>query len=409
MSSVVINGDTSGAITITSPAVAGTNTITLPAATGTMALNSGTLTSGRVTYATTGGLLTDSANLTFDGNSLTLGNGTYSTTYKLNGSSSGTGSGTALYFQNTGTTNFAIGNYSTIIGGAYNIDATYYLGTANNHLFYTNTTEKMRIDSSGNVGIGTTSAISGVKLNVNGGVSSNGLNVAGYGGFYNSLNHFGVDNYLGATRFYSNGSDSSTKGSYDFHISSSDGSLDTTAMRIDSSGNLLVGTTSTGIPTQGFSLAGTSLGYSVINIGHATGTPSGYGYASFGYNGTSIGTISQNGTTGVLYNLTSDYRLKNNPAALTGASDFIMALQPKTWDWYDGSGKGVGFIAHEFMEVAKYSGNGTKDAVDVEGKPVYQSIQPSSSEVMANIVALMQEQQALIESLTTRLTALEAK
>ena len=79
-----------------------------------------------------------------------------------------------------------------------------------------------------------------------------------------------------------------------------------------------------------------------------------------------------------------------------------MALQPKTWDWWDGSGKGVGFIAHEFMEVAKYSGHGEKDAVDADGKPVYQSIQPSSSEVMANLVAYIQE-------LSAKVTALEAK
>jgi hypothetical protein len=36
MSSVVISGDTSGAITLSAPAVAGTNTATLPAATGTV-------------------------------------------------------------------------------------------------------------------------------------------------------------------------------------------------------------------------------------------------------------------------------------------------------------------------------------------------------------------------------------
>jgi hypothetical protein len=39
MSSVVISGDTSGAITVAAPAVAGTNTITLPALTGTMMVN----------------------------------------------------------------------------------------------------------------------------------------------------------------------------------------------------------------------------------------------------------------------------------------------------------------------------------------------------------------------------------
>jgi hypothetical protein len=61
------------------------------------------------------------------------------------------------------------------------------------------------------------------------------------------------------------------------------------------------------------------------------------------------------------------------------------------------------------MEIAKYSGNGKKDEIDAEGKPVYQTIQPSSSEVIANLVSLVQEQQVLIESLTTRLTALELK
>jgi hypothetical protein len=40
MSSVVISGDTSGAITLSAPAVAGTNTLTLPASTGTVALTS---------------------------------------------------------------------------------------------------------------------------------------------------------------------------------------------------------------------------------------------------------------------------------------------------------------------------------------------------------------------------------
>lgn len=40
MSSVVLSGDTSGAITLAAPAVAGTNTITMPANTGTLALTS---------------------------------------------------------------------------------------------------------------------------------------------------------------------------------------------------------------------------------------------------------------------------------------------------------------------------------------------------------------------------------
>ena len=178
---------------------------------------------------------------------------------------------------------------------------------------------------------------------------------------------------------------------------------------IDTSGSFYVGATSS-IPAGGLAyLPSAATGSPRLELGHLTGTASGGSYINFAYNSTTIGSVTQNGTTGVLYNLTSDYRLKNNPIPLTGALEFIMALQPKTWDWWDGSGKGVGFIAHEFMEIAKYSGSGEKDAVDENGKPAYQAIQPSSSEVMANLVALMQEQQALIESLTTRLTALESK
>ena len=68
----------------------------------------------------------------------------------------------------------------------------------------------------------------------------------------------------------------------------------------------------------------------------------------------------------------------------------------------DGGDKGVGFLAHEFAEVSPLSVSGEKDAVDADGKPVYQSMQASTSEVIANLVAELQ-------SLRKRLAALEAK
>ena len=45
MADIVLTGDTSGAITVAAPAVAGTNTLTLPASTGTLAT---TATQGKI-------------------------------------------------------------------------------------------------------------------------------------------------------------------------------------------------------------------------------------------------------------------------------------------------------------------------------------------------------------------------
>jgi hypothetical protein len=50
MADIVLNGDTSGAITVSAPAVAGTNTLTLPASTGTVITtgDSATVTQGMI-------------------------------------------------------------------------------------------------------------------------------------------------------------------------------------------------------------------------------------------------------------------------------------------------------------------------------------------------------------------------
>jgi hypothetical protein len=247
-------------------------------------------------------------------------------------------------------------------------------------------------DLSGNVGIGTSSPTA--RLTVASGTNEGAVRVGDNATYYGALARVQATDEVRLGSY--GGSQNLT-----FYTVSSE------RARITSSGNLLVRTTTATGFQDGLSLYQDS-GNSQLIVGHGNGAASGNSYAGFLYNGSAIGNITQNGTTGVLYNLTSDYRLKNNQQPLTGAKDFVMALQPKKWQWWDGSGEGVGFIAHEFMEVAKYSGQGEKDAVDADGKPVHQSIQPSSSEVMANLVAFIQEQQTLITALTTRITALES-
>ena len=123
--------------------------------------------------------------------------------------------------------------------------------------------------------------------------------------------------------------------------------------RIDSSGNLLVGTTDTsGANTTGFEFFYGS-GSSRLYVGHVTGTVTGTYYHAFNYAGTTIGSITQSGTTAVLYNTTSDQRLKENIADADSASTLIDSLQVRKYDWKsDGSHQRYGFVAQELVTVA---------------------------------------------------------
>jgi hypothetical protein len=342
-----------------------------------------------------------------------------------------------------GANNYYDGSNSRYIATDY---ATRYYQNAGQHIWETAAsgtagnvitfTQAMTLDASGNLGVGTTSPANssgGTCINVAGtyAVFTGTIPTAGNGTTWEGrLTGRSVSARYGQINLQT---DSSSNGFIQFNTATA-GSDVSERMRIDTSGNLLVGTTTSSLYNQntvnGISVVpGTSSAIQVANdpaassgnacilLNFRNSPASGSKYLRTFYNGTTeTGSISLNGTSNVLYNISSDYRLKNNPVPITGAKDFVMALQPKTWDWWDNSGKGVGFIAHEFMEVAKYSGNGEKDAVDADGKPIHQSIQPSSPEVMANIVALMQEQQTTItaqaetiNALTARIVALESK
>jgi hypothetical protein len=242
--------------------------------------------------------------------------------------------------------------------------------------------EKARIDSSGNLLVGTTSAGNRVSLKTTGGgcwlqtedsVNTSGGNVNLFG----SLGTGTAAIYTTGANpiaFYTNGTESA---------------------RIDTSGNLLVGTTSAGgykfvvTTTGGNYVANFNTGNGGIGLTIANSASGNQVFQYFYSISSNVGSISTNGTT-TSYNVASDYRLKNNQAPLTGSGEFIDALKPKTWNWSQDGSKGVGFIAHEFAEVSPSSVNGTKDAVDAKGNPVYQAMQASSSEVIANLVSEIQ-------------------
>jgi hypothetical protein len=124
----------------------------------------------------------------------------------------------------------------------------------------------------------------------------------------------------------------------------------TQAMTLDASGNLLVGTTSLLSNANYFAYSpGNAWGI----FGHVNGTASGIDFAKFYYNNTQIGSISQSGTTAVLYNLTSDQRLKENIQDADSASSLIDAIQVRKFYWKsDGSHQRYGFVAQELVSVA---------------------------------------------------------
>jgi len=177
----------------------------------------------------------------------------------------------------------------------------------------------------------------------------------------------------------------------------------TEKMRIDSSGNLLVETTSTlNSSKMGYQFDGNA-GFRGLFSNNSTGGAA--THMGFYTSGTSYGSISSS-TTGTGFNTTSDYRLKNTIAPMTGALDKVALLKPCTYKWNVDNSDGQGFIAHELQEVVAGCVTGEKDAVDAEGKPIYQGI--DTSFLVATLTAAIQEQQALITSLTARITALES-
>ena len=136
-------------------------------------------------------------------------------------------------------------------------------------------------------------------------------------------------------------------------------------------------------------------------------TASGFGLlVSFRHRTNGVGQINTDGTT-TSYGVTSDYRLKENVVALTGAKARLNNLDVKRFNFIRNPSKTVdGFLAHEVGEIVPEAITGTKDEVDDSGSPVYQNI--DQAKLVPLLTAALQEAFAEIAALTARVETLEA-
>jgi hypothetical protein len=212
--------------------------------------------------------------------------------------------------------------------------------------------------------------------------------------FDGSVNKYIASNYAGMHRF--NGI-----GQYEWNVAASGTAGDTiaftTAMLLDASGNLLVGTTS-----DLGGLGGKVQIDSAGSRGLVQSVNANVRLQEYLVSGSTVGFISTNGTN-TTYSTSSDYRLKNTIAPITGALAKVALLKPCTYKWNADGSDGEGFIAHELAEVCPSAVSGDKDAVDENGKIKPQGIDVSF--LVATLTAAIQEQQAMIESLRQRLSA----
>ena len=178
----------------------------------------------------------------------------------------------------------------------------------------------------------------------------------------------------------------------------------TERMRIDSSGNVLFGTTGVpdGTAIYGSGFAPNTNNRSILRLASSS-TAAGNLIAFYNPNG-NVGTI-QTSASATTYSTSSDYRLKEDITPMTGALAKVALLKPCTYKWKVDGSDGQGFIAHEIQAVVEGCVSGEKDAVDDEGKPKYQGI--DTSFLVATLTAAIQEQQALIIQLQADVAALK--
>ena len=371
---------------------------------------------------TAGNAITFTQAMTLDASGQ-LGIGTTSPGYKLDVVLSQDGATRARINNQSSGTAASSGLLLDAYGGGWTIDTPASTTFANPLRFIFNTTERMRLDSSGNLGLGVTpSAWDAANKAFQVSSGSMAGNASGVSFSQNAYYNAGwkyiatataaqYDQFQGSHRFFN--APSGTAGA---------AITFTQAMTLDSSGRLIIGATAMplgygtalNIYTAGVGarIYGTTEGTGPLWVDKQTNTSStAQVFVQFSINTQSVanGQINGNGASQVAFGTFSDVRLKQNIVDLSPQLSNIMALRPVEFDYIEseGSGHQTGFIAQEietvFSDVIGERADGMKTVT-------------GWNKTEARLVKAIQEQQAIIEqqaaaitTLTARITALEAK
>ena len=267
-------------------------------------------------------------------------------------------------------------------------------GTAGNAITFT---QAMTLDASGRLMVGNTSA--------------QGPGVTATNAFYSLSSDAATVGSLATFTGYTTVASYKANGAYLRFDTADTGGTVSERMRLDSGGNLLVGTTS--------AIVGVAVGMRLVDtgsrmeLGSAQSTNAYIGYSMYSTGAAAYrfyvgfgGTIFATSTT---ITAISDQRLKENIRDLDDGLGTVMALKPRKFDWKAGKGKDIkgdrGFIAQEFEQVLPDLIEEWKDPAP-EGEEPYKAI---NANLIPTLVKAIQEQQALITKLTDRIAALEAR
>jgi len=302
----------------------------------------------------------------------------------------------------------------TYISGS---DTTYTVGHVTDYEGSPSYVERMRIDSAGQVGIGTSSP--DTLLNI-ASESAPTLRIE------NTDTSLTTNQTIGDIDFYQtdpsgtgagvvskirsiNSSSFQGEAGLAFHTGTTVGL--TERMRIDSSGNLLVGQTA-----QNYNVVGASIGSDGLIRSATTGQVTAFnrkgshGVISVFYkDGVTVGSISTNANS-----LPSDRNFKRNIQDLTLGLDFVESLNPVTYNFkIDDEGQAVmtGLIAQEVEEALTAAGVEKNSMTLLQHKPTEDvkesDYQMDYLKLVPILINSIKEQQTLIETLETRIAALE--